>query len=1116
MNDAPAGKYGWATIDSDGDLQFTGQPGVKLRFYGANISTFMTHAQTDAVVNRLAGMGYNVVRVMAHDIMESWSLGIFNIPTTTNTNSLTFNTTSLDQLDYLFSRLKAKGIYVQMDVFTSFKLDSIPELANYGQSASLLLPLLPEAYSFWKKSVQMYLTHVNPYTNLALKDDPMVIGMCTWNENLLAGLASPNATCSTLLLNQYNAFLATKSISPVTTFPINSGTPNFWCSMSSTDSTCLAEFYSQKTVDRFTAMKSYLKNTLGVQCLVMGMNYLHSPLTNYWRSQGSDAYEMHHYYQWDVRTGGVGSGYYVYNPVTYRMLSDIFALIDTKACNTYPFLSLNQEYLKPFFLTEFHDVFPNPGRDQTALFVSSIGAFQGWDDLNRFCLGSATAGDTDRRVGAFGEFNMSADPIVLMSEYQGVLAFRTGNIKAAAPRFVIVRDKTYCKSNGNARWESPGTSNLCYLSYLYNTQNVYADTGTTSPLIYKITSSLSKSDIAQGIIPSANLVPITSTMSFLQAAQACISSLSDSDSTESAIKTMQQSYLNQSKLISETGEIVFDISNSVLTVNTPCVAAAAGTLNNAQFAFGQANLTISSTTTKGTLFAASLDKKPIGQSAHVLVINTTDAKATGATVEPLNDGTNDVGYRIVNATYSNAIPTASDPNLVLLATGGITYSTTINPLAFTAYRVGMNGARLSTIPFTSKGSQLSLGFDTSSGYAIELVSAPVFTDSDVGGPTLAGSASYNMVTDTYTVTGSGADVWNAADQLNYYSRTVSGNSIVSVARITTLTNAGGLSRVGIMLRDSTSTSAANAYIQIGATSGISFQYRNTNSGSTAYATVSTVSAPTAANPVWLKLVKNGNNYWGYYATGTSSPTVWNQVGSKQTITLSSSTPLLGLAVCSHNNSVLMTATADNVSITQVPVLTSADIGSPTPAGSLSYLNTYNEATGTYTLSGGGADIWNGADQFQYASQSVTGTNATAIVRVTSLTNTSGWAKTGLMFRDTSAAGSMYADVLATAGAGVAFQWRDITNGTSYHVGVSTVSAPTTANPVWLKLVRSGNSFSGYYATGTSAPTSWTQVGTTSATITFSGTSSLVGLPLTSHNNGTLCTGTLDNLTLTNY
>jgi len=61
--------------------------------------------------------------------------------------------------------------------------------------------------------------------------------------------------------------------------------------------------------------------------------------------------------------------------------------------------------------------------------------------------------------------------------------------------------------------------------------------------------------------------------------------------------------------------------------------------------------------------------------------------------------------------------------------------------------------------------------------------------------------------------------------------------------------------------------------------------------------------------------------------------------------------------------------------------------------------TYN--AGTYTVNGGGADIWYTSDQFNYVYQSLTG-DLTLTARVASQQNTDGWAKAGVMIRETTA------------------------------------------------------------------------------------------------------------------
>ena len=62
------------------------------------------------------------------------------------------------------------------------------------------------------------------------------------------------------------------------------------------------------------------------------------------------------------------------------------------------------------------------------------------------------------------------------------------------------------------------------------------------------------------------------------------------------------------------------------------------------------------------------------------------------------------------------------------------------------------------------------------------------------------------------------------------------------------------------------------------------------------------------------------------------------------------------------------------------------------------------------------------------------------------------------------------------------------NGATTAVTTSGVAAPTASNPVWLKLVGSNGTYTGYYSLNGST---WTQVGSTS--LTFSNAAYLAGL-----------------------
>lgn len=175
---------------------------------------------------------------------------------------------------------------------------------------------------------------------------------------------------------------------------------------------------------------------------------------------------------------------------------------------------------------------------------------------------------------------------------------------------------------------------------------------------------------------------------------------------------------------------------------------------------------------------------------------------------------------------------------------------------------------------------------------------------------------------------------------------------------------------------------------------------------------------------------------------------------------------------------------------------SRDIGSVGVGGSVFFNN------GMFTLGGSGADIWGTSDAFRFAYLPVAG-NCTIVARVVSVQNADGWSKAGVMIRANLNANSAHAFIAITPGNGAAFQYRSSTGGSSVNNNTSGFNAP-----YWVRLVRSGNTFTGYRSPD---GVNWTQQGSPT---TFSmGSTVYVGLAVTAHNNSALCQATFDNVTL---
>jgi hypothetical protein len=127
--------------------------------------------------------------------------------------------------------------------------------------------------------------------------------------------------------------------------------------------------------------------------------------------------------------------------------------------------------------------------------------------------------------------------------------------------------------------------------------------------------------------------------------------------------------------------------------------------------------------------------------------------------------------------------------------------------------------------------------------------------------------------------------------------------------------------------------------------------------------------------------------------------------------------------------------------------------------------------GTYTMTASGTDIWNTADEFQYAFKQLNGVGSIT-AKVESVENTNPWAKAGVMIRETLDAGSKFAAVYitptnadGTPTNGCRFQGRTSTDGSATSdTSVATDGQRAVTAPYWIKLERdfSGN-FKGYYS-----------------------------------------------------
>ncbi|HEY2434450.1 MAG TPA: Ig-like domain-containing protein [Vicinamibacterales bacterium] len=237
-----------------------------------------------------------------------------------------------------------------------------------------------------------------------------------------------------------------------------------------------------------------------------------------------------------------------------------------------------------------------------------------------------------------------------------------------------------------------------------------------------------------------------------------------------------------------------------------------------------------------------------------------------------------------------------------------------------------------------------------------------WTDGDIGSTGAVGTASFSS--GTFSVTGAGADVWGGADALNYVSRSLTGDGTI-VARVASIQAVNAWTKAGVMIRNSTSPSSAQAFMLVAssAAKGAPFQRRTADGNMTSVSTT----GPLVTAPYWVKLVRAGALIT---ASVSADGAAWTQVGS-DTFSLNA-TIRVGLGVSSHVAGSNATATFDNVTVTPASGVPPT-VALTAPANGATYVA---PATITLTASASDSDGTVAAVQF-YAGSTLLGTSTSA-------------------------------------------------------------------------------------------------------------------------------------------
>lgn len=308
----------------------------------------------------------------------------------------------------------------------------------------------------------------------------------------------------------------------------------------------------------------------------------------------------------------------------------------------------------------------------------------------------------------------------------------------------------------------------------------------------------------------------------------------------------------------------------------------------------------------------------------------------------------------VTVTGSNQPPAVTSIPDVILPVGGAT-----SPLPFVLSDAETEARNLTVTASTSNASVLPVS-------GISLSGAPTaWTSSDIGVVGATGSLTEDH--GTFIVGGAGADIGPATgDEFRWVRQDFTGDAEI-IARVISqeFNNTDGKS--GVMMRESATATSPYALAAVTPGSGVTFQYRATEST----AAVVKASVNYVAAPCWVRLVRSGSNFTAYYASDSNGVAgAWQPIGTSQAITFAAGPNSIGLAVTSKSDATVTTAVFDHLGGTvrlggeRTVMLTPA----PAASGSAVVTLTANDGSATFPRSVNvlvdgappSTTVWNGA------------------------------------------------------------------------------------------------------------------------------------------------------------
>ena len=577
--EAPAGKYGRPVAKGD-HFEFENLPGVPQRFYGVNVcgdANTPDYETAQAFARRLARVGYNAFRFHHHESSLVQKDGV------------TLDEEKMKRFDGLVAAFIENGIYMTTDLFVSRRpityrsigidMDGVVQMGEFKE----LVQAHEGAFQNYLQFARNFLGHRNVYTGRTLAEEPAMGWLSFVNEGNLGNHGMGTMDKFPIFRERWQAWLAErKSVDPVTFGKIPDTLPKDLGNRSDPHVQAYALFLQHLETQFAARVTKFLREEMKCRALTTNMNNWHYPAV----------YQLPRANSYDY----VDDHFYVDHP---SFLVNRWAL-PSRCPNVNPMLGPNMGAQglvmrrildRPFTITEYNYSGPGRFRGVGGIACGTAAALQDWSGLWRFAWSHGIQGVKGPKSMSY--FDMSGDPLGLASERASICLFLRRDLEPLKKTYALVLPPKDLASMGASPMMA---TSFPWLSWYAKTGNIVADAapaGATWSSRYPDCLSAKSADVRQTVLPgaTAEAMPVAG---------------------DGAVQ-----------IDSETGMFLLKTART-------CGGFAEGGVIVADA------LTADLGSTAATLWASSLDGKPIRESDHLLVTHLTDVQNSDITYADKN------------------------------------------------------------------------------------------------------------------------------------------------------------------------------------------------------------------------------------------------------------------------------------------------------------------------------------------------------------------------------------------------------------------------------------------------------------------------------------------------